>query len=344
MKIAIISKIEHAQPHAEALRKRGHEVDVIDPRAGYPLTYDVYVCRIESVSHQAYWDAHELQRKGYTWVFENSKTKILRAIEALEPKTPAQETTEMFEGMTLTKKMSKAIDTFGLFSPSQSPFLTDHQIEELNRVGLCANAREGTALRDNLSTVPKGSWAGVWGQAKADPSFHMYTLFKLGHTGNRMPVQFLSRSRHDSRKIETAARIMGMLTEGQAAGYKAGQQSNQPLLQELHEQVAEAPNVPVVEEELPPEPEVKVETPVVEVAPQPVTEAAVLNPTEPAVIAAPPKPAGAKADLKELLAMLNDAMLSLNIADLKVIPSKDGPKVELSQVVIRKVTSLDDLE
>ena len=83
MKICILSKPEHARPHAEALRERGHEVDVVDPKGSYPLSYDVYVCRIESVSHQASWDMADLRRTGKTVIFENSKTRILAAVAKL---------------------------------------------------------------------------------------------------------------------------------------------------------------------------------------------------------------------------------------------------------------------
>lgn len=343
MKIAIVSKIEHAQPHAEALRKLGHDVDIIDPKGVYPPSYDVYVCRNSSVSHQASWDMADLRLEGKTVIFENSKTKILQAIQALQP----AEEGEMFENLTINNKLAKALDVFSVFNPSQNTYLTDHQIEELARIGMASSVSEAKKVRDALASVPKGSWAGIWGQAKANPDLIMTVMYKLGHTGNRMQVQLLSKDRQEKVKLEKAARVMGLMTEEQARAYKPQGRSAQPLLQELHEAAQAEVNVPKVEE-LPPEIDDPVEvspTPTVVVVAEVTDGVPAPKTPRPDRVEPAPKPASSpKTDIKELLSMLNDTLLALNIADIRIVPSKDGAKIEVSQIVVRKVTSLDDLE
>jgi hypothetical protein len=51
-----------------------------------------------------------------------------------------------------------------------------------------------------------------------------------------------------------------------------------------------------------------------------------------------------KKDVKELLAMLNEALLSAKVTSLKMTVSASGPSCELEQVVVRHCTSVDDLE
>jgi hypothetical protein len=51
-----------------------------------------------------------------------------------------------------------------------------------------------------------------------------------------------------------------------------------------------------------------------------------------------------KKDVKELLVMLNEALLSANVTSLKMTVSASGPSCELEQVVVRHCTSVDELE
>lgn len=89
MKIGIISKKPHAKNHAQALKREGHDVVLLDgdPKR-IPSSIDLVICRTASCSHGASNVALEWQRSGGGFlVMENGLSGALRAIrQYIEPK------------------------------------------------------------------------------------------------------------------------------------------------------------------------------------------------------------------------------------------------------------------
>ncbi len=337
MKICILSKPEHAGPHADALRQLGHEVDVIDPKGSYPPSYDVYVCRNSSVSHQTSWDSADLREQGKTVIFENSKTKILAAIAKLTEEEKPVTYRDQINKLTIDQKAATAIDVFGVFNPVHTKQRSLHQIQEFHRLGFIKNIDEASDMAQTLLSVPKGSWAAVWGQMKSNPNLFLDSYYKMGPAGNRVLVHLVSKRRHDKKKMDAAARIIGLLTAEEAGKIVAASVPT-PVLDTLQEEA----NVPLMQEEAVPVTPEMIGAAEEMVGIQPVE---VAQPTAPVVVSPPePRPVSHKADIKELLGMLNEALLAINVTELSVVPAPAGPQVKFSQVVIRKVTSIDDLE
>ena len=342
MKICILSKPEHAGPHAHALRELGHEVDVIDPKGSYPPSYDVYVCRNSSVSHQTSWDSADLREQGKVVIFENSKTKILAAIAKLTEEQKTMTYREQLNRLTIDHKASTAVDVFGVFNPVHTKQMSLHQIQEFHRLGLVGDVDKASDMVQALQSVPKGSWAGIWGQMKSNPTLFMDSYYKMGPAGNRIPVHLVAKRRHEKRKLDAAARILGLLTAEEAGKIVAASVPT-PVLDTLQEEA----NV-MQEEVIPATPEVieaagfKLRW--IEAAEE--LEVTPPQPTAPVMVAVSPepKPVSHKADIKELLGMLNEALLAVHVTELTVVPTAEGPQVKFSQVVVRKVTSIDDLE
>jgi hypothetical protein len=322
MNVAIISKVEHAQPHAEAVRRLGHEVDIIDPYVArkMPETYDIYVCRVESVSHSAFDLLNEWRRNGKNVVFENSKTKIVQAIEKFGP--PVEEI------MTLTRqeKLKLAVSATGIYSPRV--VFDEVNLAALYGLGFAQPGQSKTQyIREALeataafAAVGERSQGGPWSELLADPTANVTRFYRRTRTG-KATVKMVSRRPLRDRTATSVAVILGL---------------------ERHQGELEQDEVPgsVIEQELPPEPEAQIEAnvPVEPVEVQP--DAEVVPPPGAAVA---PKPANAKADLKEILTMLNEALLALNIADMTVVPSENGPQIQMSQIVIRRITSIEGLE
>ena len=328
MKICILSKPEHAGPHAQALRELGHVVDVIDPKGSYPPSYDVYVCRNSSVSHQTSWDSADLRELGKTVIFENSKTKILAAIAKLTEEDKPVTYRDQINRLTIDQKASTAIDVFGVFNPVHTKQMTLHQIREFHRLGLVRDIEEASDMAQTLLAVPKGSWAAVWGQQKSNPTLFLDSFYKMGPAGNRVLVHLVSKRRHEKKKLDEAARILGLLTAEEAGKIVAATVST-TVLETLQEEANTVAEVPAESEAAGHVEEVPEPSPVV----VPVTA----SPPE-------PKPVSHKADIKELLGMLNEALLAINVTELSVVPTPAGPQVKFSQVVVRRVTSIDDLE
>lgn len=335
MKICILSKPEHAGPHAQALRELGHVVDVIDPKGSYPPSYDVYVCRNSSVSHQTSWDSADLREQGKIVIFENSKTKILAAIAKLTEEQPMANK-ETFSRLTIDQKANTAVEVFGVFNPVHTKQMTLNQIREFHRLGLVRDIEEASDMAQTLLAVPKGSWAAVWGQQKSNPTLFLDSFYKMGPAGNRVLVHLVSKRRHDKKKLDAAARILGLLTAEEAGKIVAATDST-PVLASLQEEA----NVPLMQEEMA---SAVPEIPVTPEGSEAQLEPASVQPTAPVAVPPEPKPVSHKADIKELLGMLNEALLAIHVTELTVVPTLAGPQVKFSQVVVRKVTSIDDLE
>lgn len=336
MKICILSKPEHAGPHAQALRELGHDVDVMDPKGSYPPSYDVYVCRNSSVSHQTSWDSADLREQGKIVIFENSKTKILAAVAKLTEEEKPMTYRDQINKLTIDQKASTAIDVFGVFNPVHTKQMSLHQIQEFHRLGLVGDVDMASDMVQALQSVPKGSWAAVWGQQKSNPTLFLDSFYKMGPAGNRVLVHLVSKRRHDKKKLDAAARILGLLTAEEAGKIVAASVPT-PVLDTLQEEA----NVPLMQEEMA---SAVPEIPVTPEGSEAQLVPASVQPTAPVTVHTEPKPVSHKADIKELLGMLNEALLAINVTELSVIPTPAGPQVKFSQVVVRKVTSIDDLE
>jgi hypothetical protein len=81
LKIAIMSKPEHAKSHVKALIRAGHEAVVIGPTPiTIPPSFDLIVYRPSSVSHKAA-DRLKLERNGRPVIFSDSLDEIVEKSE-----------------------------------------------------------------------------------------------------------------------------------------------------------------------------------------------------------------------------------------------------------------------
>lgn len=85
MNIAIISKKAHAKSHAEKLEALGHQVTLLGGSpTSIPSRYDVIVCRVVSCSHGASELATTARREGRKVIYEESVSRIVKAVEEIE--------------------------------------------------------------------------------------------------------------------------------------------------------------------------------------------------------------------------------------------------------------------
>jgi hypothetical protein len=90
-KVGILSKPEHAKPHAKALEEDGHDVVLLGARVSeIPDTLDALVVRVASCSHGATEIAFSARRNGdLPVIFANSVTQIRERIrQEFSPTTP----------------------------------------------------------------------------------------------------------------------------------------------------------------------------------------------------------------------------------------------------------------
>jgi len=347
--------VEHAQPHAKALKELGHEVEIIYPyvaRNLSPGSYDVYVCRVESVSHSAFDKMNEWKREGRQIVFENSKTKIIEAIEKI---AKGQQLTEEEKNMKLTRpeRLQRAVDATGIYSPRVT--FTEVMFGQLFALGFAPPGKSRTdyirsameAVTDYAQISDK-SQGGPWTEMLSRPGQNITSFYRRTKQG-RVQIKMVTRRPLRSDTAKLAALILGL-----EYGYREDSQQSDTLAEAMVYENTTPLAVAQATENLPPEPEETeetleslMETNFVESSPEveiPVVEVEAPAPVVAPVISAAPKKSDAKSDLKEIVTMLNEALLSLNIADFNLVPSVDGPKIQISQVVVRKVTSIEGLE
>jgi hypothetical protein len=84
LKIAIVSKTDHAKSVTKRLKALGHMGFNFPNVSGpIPSSMDVIICRTKSTSHGAYDICNEAKRQGRTVVFENGVSKAVVAVKAI---------------------------------------------------------------------------------------------------------------------------------------------------------------------------------------------------------------------------------------------------------------------
>ena len=317
MKIGIISKPEHAKVHAQRLRDAGHEVDILGNVGEFPSSYDVFVCRVASTSHQSFWDSiSEAKKTGRPVLIENSVTKILEKIRNI------QEGNEM-NNWTIDQKVSYAIEGMGLYCPNV--VYSDTELASMADMGICDRTKARLAL-DVIKDVKYGSIIGYFSAQKKREDrqvYHFSKYVKAGRSHTRSVMHFLAPDRIATPKLRAFARIMELDLV-----------PRWDQEQEEQEQAMEAHTVEVISEE----------QPVVEVAPVVLPPGEPVEPPPVAPVLVQTPRTRSKADVKDLISLLNEALLALNVAEIKMIPSANGPQVEIKQVVVRQVATVDELE
>ncbi len=326
MKIGIISKPEHAKVHAQRLRDEGHEVDILGNVGEFPSSYDVFVCRVASTSHQSFWDSiSEAKKTGRPVLIENSVTKILEKIRNI------QEGNEM-NNWTIDKKVSYAIEGMGLYCPNV--VYSDTELTSMADMGISDRSKARLA-RDVIKDVKYGSIIGYFSAQKKREDrqvYHFSKYVKAGRSHTRSVMHFLAPERIATSKLRAFARMMELDLVPRWDQEQEEQEVQTPVQPE--EQAMETQTVEVIPEE----------HPVVEVTPvaQPVEPPVEPPPVAPVLVQTPRT--RSKADVKDLISLLNEALLALNVAEIKMIPSATGPQVEIKQVVVRQVATVDELE
>lgn len=317
MRIALIGKPEHSKAAASRLRQEGHEVEVVETTRQVPPGVDLVVCRNASASHQSSWDAADLRGK-HKVIFDSGVTKILSAVAELQKEKDMQQ-------MTNQQKIELAVKELGIFHPLVE--YTDDQINQLFDLDLVKSIRAARTARDIARTINVLSSARQLADIRSKR--HTYTFWRMMPAGpgrtQRSQLGFIAENALHERTLRKVAQILNLELDRQT--------SIQPEIVINKEPEVIMPAVNITESA--PEPVVE---PVLTVVPTPLP-----MPTPPPVPVLPPRQK-AKADIKELLELLNEALLTMDVRSLIVRPGADGPAVEFEQVVVRKVSSFADLE
>ena len=368
MKIGMVSKPEPCKPHMKALVDRGHEVVCLGTeKVDFPPSYDVFVCRPDSVSHQAFWDASGVKKDGREVIFENSVTKIVKAVEKLE--SDVRKELESYSRevnraasvlqdalepnpLTVEKKLIAAIKEIGLYHPRLA--ISADQFQTLQDWGLIKSIPKAREAYSMAYSINPTSWPRPFNNIRRSPNFYTYRLWKLSETEGRMkmktPWDMAAPSHVSQKTLDKVAKLFGFTTVEPSVG-RVWPPNAPPepsaLVQAALGGEAELVAIPTT-------------TPVA-AAPKPSPAAAepVLVTTEPvnspvAIEADSPEawtkaqqersaPYSPKTDIRDLLSMLNDALLSLNIVSLKLKPGASGPEYEMEQQVVRKINSIEDI-
>lgn len=234
---------------------------------------------------------------------------------------------------TVEKKLQTAIREIGIYHPRLN--LTYEQIQALQDAGLVRSLSKAVEAYGYASAINPTSVARPWTNLRKAPSYHVYRMWKVaggeGKTKVKTPYDLMSERNINPKTLNRVSKILGL-------------HQNEPIegrvWPPLNDPGAAAPvDVP----ESPISMAALAET--VEVAPPKVEVPRELTPPpEPPRMERPSSvPVTTRTDLKELLLMLNEALLQANVSSIHVKPGKEGPTYELEQVVIRKLTSLDEL-
>lgn len=385
MKIGIISKPEHAKDHAQALRNMGHTVHFLGSKAiDFPDSYDLFVCRTESISHQAYWDAAQAARNGRHVIFENGLTRIIEGVLEFEKnQNPPAETEPMLipmpdRSMTVEKKLLNAIREVGIFHPKIE--ITDEQFEALHALKLIRSIDKAMEAYHEVGTIPMTSWPKPFNAIRRSKSFHTYPMWKeAGEGAKKVHTKYEMASDRvlTDKQIEKAAAILGMTSVEPTTGRfwpprlvppaptlppPPGVTAKEPksegtvltmpsmtltaiIANDENVVIAKPTSEPTLTPVVEPAPvaEVPKEAEVISIAP---VESSVVAPEEVLsgkILATKPS---RKADIKELIAMLHEALIDANVETLTLDVSKEnGPKVNYRQVVriVKEFNSFDDL-
>lgn len=255
---------------------------------------------------------------------------------------------------TVRQKLLAAIKDVGLYHPrvgyTQEQLTAMHRLKG-NPVRNVAKAEEAIRL---VGLMSQSKWKNAWTEVKRTPGVQVYTLWKLtGPEGKQLktPYDMMSMQKFNRTQLKSIADVLDLFVDEPKEGRQwpppaaTGARPVEPDNLTLAETDALTPVLAQAALNGVPE-----RTTRKEAAEELVSHVQHEQPVVAPVDAAPPvsvitKPeTKTKKDVKELLAMLNEALLSANVTSLKMTVSASGPSCELAQVVVRHCTSVDDLE
>lgn len=237
--------------------------------------------------------------------------------------------------MTVESKLMSAIREVGFYHPLMT--LTEAQLYQLHAIGVVRNIEAAMTSYEYIQVVKKTTWTRSLSDIRKNPKVKRYTMWKLAGEGGkkvRTACEYMSERIYNQKMVQKIANILDLHvkepTEGRVwpplnANGHAGKKS-------------------------------LVEVDIVMPQPGPLAQAALdVNPSAPvdarpktAIVeeeVAESKPKSTKhKDLKELIELLNIALVQANVQFLTMEPSASGePRLEFKQVIVKKVHSLDDL-
>ncbi len=263
---------------------------------------------------------------------------------------------------TVEKKLQNAIRDIGVYHPRL--IMTYEQLQALQDMGIIKSLPKAVESYGYASAINPTSWPKPFNNLRKSSNYKVYRMWRVaggeGRVKMKTPYDLMSERNISSRNLSRIAKLFNLLLVEPAEGRlwppntdAIEVKTESPITHTGTSDALESPvaraalgmpkmeplweitPVPVQKTEsvLEPEPEaVEGSGPQVEIEPEP----------EP--LPAPVSTNGrAKSDMKELLVMLNEALLASNIASIQIKPNKEGPTYEIEQIVIRKLTSIDDL-
>lgn len=355
MKIGIVSKPEHCKPHVRALEELNHQVVVLGSKdIDLPPSFDLIVCRAVSCSHQAFWDCSEAKREGRRVIFEESVTGIVTEVNRIEKEDKKMNVNSIMtdalmpSATTVERKLINAINELGCFHPKIS--VNDDQLTRLHALGLVRDIRKAKEAYTYVSFVKEGSWNRPFSAIRKSPKYHTYVFWKLSGIGGKKiktPFEMISNRVLSERTQDRIAEIYELSRIEPTEGRCWPPLTVMPhIVRAQAAEVLAEPEVitpPVMSSDVDPD---TTGIPLAAFVDEPQGEQVPEDPTpqQVQVREEEPKKPSPKADLKELISMLNDARIAANLSSLTIRLSEKGTEIEFEQIVVKRGNSLDDIE
>lgn len=254
---------------------------------------------------------------------------------------------------TVRQKLLAAIKEAGLFHPrvvyTHDQLTAMHRIKG-NPVRNVTRAEEAVRL---VALMSQSKWKNAWTDLKRAPGVQAYTLWRLtGPEGKQLktPYDMMSMQKLSRPQLTQIADVLELFIDEPKEGRQwpppaaTGARPVEPDNLTLDETDALTPVLAQAALNGVPERTTRKEA-AEELVSHVQHEQPVVAPVGAAPVSVITKPeTKTKKDVKELLAMLNEALLSAKVTRLKMTVSASGPSCELEQVVVRHCTSVDDLE
>jgi hypothetical protein len=295
-------------------------------------------------------------------IFEESVTGIVAEVNRIEKEDKKMDVNSLMTDAlmpsvtTVERKLINAINEIGCFHPKIT--INDDQMIRLQALGIIRDIRKAKEAYTYASFVKEGSWNRPFSSIRKSPKYHTYIFWKLSGVGGKKiktPFEMVSNRVLSERTQDRIAEIYELSrvepTEGrcwppltvlphvvraQAAEVLAEPEVITPLfptydVSDTKEAFVNEPQAEQVRE-----PEVQQDQ---------VQEQLTVEPKKGLLSVLEEKPrASPKADLKELIAMLNDARIAANLSSLTLRLTEKGTEIEFEQIVVKRGNSLDEIE
>ena len=260
---------------------------------------------------------------------------------------------------TVEKKLQNAIRDIGVFHPRL--IMTYEQLQTLQDMGIIKSLPKAVESYGYASAINPTSWPKPFNNLRKSSDYKVYRMWRVaggeGRVKMKTPYDLMSERNISSRNLSRIAKLFNLLLVEPAEGRlwppntdAIEVKTESPITHTGTSDALESPvsraalGMPKMEplREITHVPVLKTE-PVLELEPARVEIAPPVEPEPESLPVILPSNGRAKNDIKELLVMLNEALLASNIASVQIKPNKEGPTYEIEQIVIRKLTSIDDL-